>query len=42
MGSQQHLEQLYRQAIYEVDLPGGTVAFQVGTPRTRCSRSLSW
>ena len=32
MGSQQHLEQLYRQAIYEVDLPGGTVAFQVGTP----------
>lgn len=32
MASQQHLQQLYREAIYEVDLPAGTVAFQVGTP----------
>jgi len=30
MESRQHLEQLYREAIYEVDLPAGPVAFQVG------------
>ena len=32
MGSQPHLEQPYSDAIYEVDLPAGTVAFRVGAP----------
>jgi hypothetical protein len=30
MGPESTLEQLYRDALYEVDLPGGTVAFRIG------------